>query len=53
VSFCTQCGQALRPVPRLAQPREERRRVSVLFIDVIGSTPFAERTDPETCAPTG
>ncbi len=50
VTFCTQCGQALRPEPdrRLAQAREERRRVSVLFIDVIGSTPFAEQTDPET-----
>jgi class 3 adenylate cyclase/tetratricopeptide (TPR) repeat protein len=49
VSFCTHCGLALRPVPegRLTQPREERRRVSVLFIDVIGSTPFAEQTDPE------
>jgi class 3 adenylate cyclase/tetratricopeptide (TPR) repeat protein len=27
---------------------EERRRVSVLFIDAIGSTPFAEQSDPET-----
>src|SRR5690606_1637053 len=29
-------------------PREERRRVSVLFVDAVGSTPFAERADPET-----
>jgi class 3 adenylate cyclase/tetratricopeptide (TPR) repeat protein len=28
--------------------REERRRVSVLFADAVGSTPFAERADPET-----
>lgn len=50
VSYCTHCGLALRPAPegRLAQLREERRRVSVLFIDVVGSTPFAEQTDPET-----
>jgi class 3 adenylate cyclase/tetratricopeptide (TPR) repeat protein len=27
---------------------EERRRVSVLFVDAIGSTPFAEQADPET-----
>jgi predicted ATPase/class 3 adenylate cyclase len=33
---------------RLAAGREERRRVSVLFIDAIGSTPFAEKKDPET-----
>jgi class 3 adenylate cyclase len=27
---------------------EERRRVSVLFVDAVGSTPFAETADPET-----
>jgi len=32
----------------LSQGREERRRVSVLFIDAVGSTPFAEQADPET-----
>ena len=31
----------------IAAGQEERRRVSVLFIDAIDSTPFAEQADPE------
>jgi class 3 adenylate cyclase/tetratricopeptide (TPR) repeat protein len=62
LAYCTGCGQALRtggvgaagddslqssgPEPSLA--RAERRRVSVLFVDAVGSTPFAEHADPET-----
>jgi len=46
VSFCTGCGQALRETG-LTRAREERRRVSVLFIDAVGSTGFGERADPE------
>jgi class 3 adenylate cyclase len=30
------------------QPQEERRRVSVLFVDAVSWTPFSERADPET-----
>jgi predicted ATPase/class 3 adenylate cyclase len=46
-AFCTGCGtpRAVGPVPQAAT--EDRRRVSVLFIDLIDSTPYAERTDPE------
>jgi class 3 adenylate cyclase len=46
VAFCTGCG-----TPRATDPpgtsTEDRRRVSVLFIDLIESTPYAEQSDPE------
>ncbi|GIJ25385.1 hypothetical protein Vqi01_05470 [Micromonospora qiuiae] len=48
VAFCTACGTARpgsgRPV---AIPQEDRRRVSVLFVDLIDFTPYVERADPE------
>ncbi len=50
--FCAGCGTPLaaggaaaRPVE--AEPRESRRKVSMLFLDVVGSTTLAERLDPE------
>ncbi len=50
-AFCTECGAALGPGPRRrADERrrgEERRVVSVLFVDVVGWTSAAERLDPE------
>ncbi len=52
LAFCTGCGHALRrgtPSRSAELPgQEERRRVCVLFIDAVGSTPFSERADPET-----
>lgn len=48
-AYCTGCG-ALRPsdLDRPAPVRQEdRRRVSVLFVDLIDFTPYAERSDPE------
>lgn len=48
VAFCTSCGAprtgAQRPA---AAPQEDRRRVSVLFVDLIDFTPYVERADPE------
>ncbi|WP_243706387.1 adenylate/guanylate cyclase domain-containing protein [Micromonospora sp. KC721] len=48
VAFCTSCGT---PRPRsdrpAVPPQEDRRRVSVLFVDLIDFTPYVERTDPE------
>src|SRR5574342_998426 len=42
--FCTGCGNSLEsPIT----PDEDRRRVSVLFIDLVDSTPYFERSDPE------
>ncbi|HEY2353910.1 MAG TPA: adenylate/guanylate cyclase domain-containing protein [Gaiellaceae bacterium] len=49
--FCGECGTALAtgavaPAPAAA-PTAERRLVSVLFADLVGSTPLAESRDPE------
>ncbi|HKS99156.1 MAG TPA: adenylate/guanylate cyclase domain-containing protein [Rugosimonospora sp.] len=44
-SFCTGCGAALTEGTPLRQ--EDRRRVSVLFIDVVEFTGYAETIDPE------
>jgi class 3 adenylate cyclase len=46
LSFCTGCGNQLQ-TGSVSRGQEERRRISVLFIDAVGSTPFAERADPE------
>lgn len=43
--FCNACGAALAPAtPALA---EERKIVTVLFVDLVGFTARAERLDPE------
>ena len=46
MSFCTQCGAALHARPHRAAT-EERRVVTVLFVDMAGFTSRAERLDPE------
>ncbi|MFE6745221.1 AAA family ATPase [Kitasatospora purpeofusca] len=50
--FCAGCGTPLAaasPAPPqvVVEPRESRRKVSMLFLDVVGSTTLAERLDPE------
>ncbi len=50
--FCGECGatigtSAAPPVPAAATPSTERRLVSVLFADLVGSTNLAEGRDPE------
>jgi predicted ATPase/class 3 adenylate cyclase len=43
--FCPKCGS---PVERAGEPdREERRVVTALFADLVGSTKLGERLDPE------
>jgi class 3 adenylate cyclase len=42
--FCLACGTALAESVR---PEEERRVVSVVFVDLVGFTARAERLDPE------
>lgn len=41
--FCPACGNELAA----AGPREERKFVSILFVDVVGSTEQADGADPE------
>jgi class 3 adenylate cyclase len=43
--FCSECGTALAAAPALQ--REERKVVTVVFVDLVGSTARAERLDPE------
>jgi class 3 adenylate cyclase len=54
VVFCTGCGLQLanrstRSRGQAGQPStsEDRRRISVLFVDLIDFTPYVERSDPE------
>jgi class 3 adenylate cyclase len=42
--FCLACGTALAEQPRLG---EERKIVSVLFVDLVGFTDRSDRADPE------
>jgi class 3 adenylate cyclase len=44
-SFCTGCGNPLHEQPSPRQ--EDRRRVSVLFMDMVEFTSYAESADPE------
>src|SRR5438067_8485528 len=43
--FCFACGAALGADE--AEPQEERRFISVLFVDLVGFTARAEKLDPE------
>src|SRR5579884_3025706 len=42
--FCASCGAAL---VEAAPPREERKLVSILFVDLVGFTARSDRADPE------
>src|SRR5205809_611597 len=56
--FCIECGSALlkregetstatRTSSETLLPAEERRVVTIMFADITGSTPLADRLDPE------
>lgn len=44
--FCPSCG--MPSAPGSASAAEERKLVTVVFCDLVGSTPLSERLDPET-----
>jgi class 3 adenylate cyclase len=46
VRFCANCGTP-QDVSRPAGPAEQRRLVSIVFCDLVGSTSLAGRLDPE------
>ena len=43
-AFCPYCGAPLAAAP---PSREQRKRITILFCDVTGSTALGESTDPE------
>ena len=52
--FCTQCAaplDAAAPIRPVTEPHDpltgERRHLTVMFCDVVGSTPLSEQLDPE------
>src|SRR5207237_8028310 len=48
LEFCTNCGHPFAPAAAgPASGREERRTISVLFVDMAGFTGIGERLDPE------
>ncbi|NUO61646.1 MAG: AAA family ATPase [Hamadaea sp.] len=44
-AFCTGCGARIGVA--LTVPREDRRQVTILFVDMVDFTPYAEHLDPE------
>jgi class 3 adenylate cyclase/tetratricopeptide (TPR) repeat protein len=47
LAYCTACGAELSAAPAPTPSSEERKVVSVLFADLVGSTGRAEQLDPE------
>jgi class 3 adenylate cyclase len=44
--FCWSCGSALAEIERTGA--EERKVVSILFVDLVGFTARSDRADPES-----
>jgi len=45
--FCGQCGTSLGVLSVVRPVEAERRQLTVLFCDLVGSTAFSEKLDPE------
>jgi class 3 adenylate cyclase/CheY-like chemotaxis protein/DNA polymerase III delta prime subunit len=45
--FCAQCGTSLSAAPRAPPAEAERRQLTVMFVDLVGSTALSGRLDPE------
>ncbi len=45
--FCFACGAAIAQAPPPAAPSEERKVITAIFVDLVGSTARSEQLDPE------
>src|SRR5579859_3333207 len=45
--FCFSCGVAMADGPPSAVPSEERKVITAVFVDLVGSTARSEQLDPE------
>jgi class 3 adenylate cyclase/tetratricopeptide (TPR) repeat protein len=45
--FCFACGAAISQAPPPAAPSEERKVITAIFVDLVGSTARSEQLDPE------
>jgi class 3 adenylate cyclase/tetratricopeptide (TPR) repeat protein len=45
--FCFACGAAFAATPAPAAPSEERKVITAIFVDLVGSTARSEQLDPE------
>ena len=49
--FCFSCGASLGEAPAAAVPSEERKVITAIFVDLVGSTARSEQLDPEDVRP--
>jgi class 3 adenylate cyclase/tetratricopeptide (TPR) repeat protein len=45
--FCLECGTPLTEAPPPSAPSEERKVITAIFVDLVGSTSRSEQLDPE------
>src|SRR5262250_1300104 len=45
--FCLACGSPLAEAAPVAPPSEERKVITAIFVDLVGSTARSEQLDPE------
>jgi class 3 adenylate cyclase/tetratricopeptide (TPR) repeat protein len=45
--FCLSCGTPIVAAPAPVQPSEERKVITAIFVDLVGSTARSEQLDPE------
>src|SRR5438309_6553312 len=45
--FCFSCGAAMAQAPAVTPPSEERKVITAIFVDLVGSTARSEQLDPE------
>ena len=45
--FCFSCGAAMAEAPPPTTPSEERKVITAIFVDLVGSTARSEQLDPE------